>query len=546
MLIDELKKIFKGDILTDDATLETYSYDASVFKVRPQIVVFPKDTEDVKNLVKFVGQKKSAGENIAITPRAGGTDMSGGAIGESIVVVFTKYMNRIKEMGAEFCVVEPGLYFRDLEKILDEKNLLLPSYPASKNICAVGGMVSNNSGGEKTLFYGKTEKYVEELKMVLSDGEEYIIKPLLAEEIQDKISRDDFESQALRQLYQLATQNNEDIQNAKPNVSKNSAGFLLWNLWDGKIFHLEQIFIGAQGTLGLITEIKFRLVPKKKFSRLAAIFIKDTSRLPEIITAVLKFRPESLESFDDHTMRLAVRFFPTIARSLKVWQSIVLGWLFLPEAWMFLTGGMPKLVMLAEITGNDPQEIENRLRGIKDALQPFNLKINLAKSEAETQKYWIIRRESFNLLRKHVKDKRTVPFIDDVIVRPEKLGEFLPALNAILQPYQKDMVYTIAGHPGDGNFHIIPLMNMRDPRSREIIPEVADKVYDLVLKFGGSLTAEHNDGLIRGPYLKKMYGEKIYGLFEEVKKIFDPQNIFNPGKKIGATKEYYIAHLKTE
>lgn len=546
MNAEDIKKFFKGDVLADDATLDQYSYDASVFKVRPQIVVFPKDTEDVKNLVKFVAQKKSVGENIAITPRAGGTDMSGGAIGESIVVVFTKYMNRIKEMGADFCVVEPGLYFRDLEKILDEKNLLLPSYPASKNICAVGGMVSNNSGGEKTLFYGKTEKYVEELKVVLSDGEEHTIRPLSAEETQDKINRNDLESQILRQLYQLATQNDKDIQKAKPNVSKNSAGFPLWNVFDGKTFHPEQIFVGAQGTLGLITEIKFRLVPKKKFSRLAAIFIKDMSRLPEIITAVLKFRPESLESFDDHTMRLAVRFFPAIARSLKIWQSIVLGWLFLPEAWMFLTGGMPKLVMLAEITGDDPQEIESRLRGIKDALQPFNLEINLAKSEAETQKYWIIRRESFNLLRKHVKDKRTVPFIDDVIVRPEKLGEFLPELNAILQPYEKDMVYTIAGHPGDGNFHIIPLMNMRDPRSREIIPEVADKVYDLVLRFGGSLTAEHNDGLIRSPYLKKMYGEKIYGLFEEVKKIFDPQNIFNPGKKIGATKEYYIAHLKTE
>ena len=147
------------------------------------------------------------------------------------------------------------------------------------------------------------------------------------------------------------------------------------------------------------------------------------------------------------------------------------------------------------------------------------------------------------MLRKHVKGKKTAPFIDDVIVKPEYLPEFLPKLNAILDQYKNYMVYTIAGHPGDGNFHIIPLMDLSDDKSRQIIPELSEKVYNLVLEYHGSITAEHNDGLIRTPYLEKMYGTDIYKLFERTKQIFDPNNIFNPRKKVGTDMNYAMEHV---
>jgi FAD/FMN-containing dehydrogenase len=159
----------------------------------------------------------------------------------------------------------------------------------------------------------------------------------------------------------------------------------------------------------------------------------------------------------------------------------------------------------------------------------------------EMKKYWTIRRESFNLLRKHIKGKRTAPFIDDFIIKVEQLPEFLPKLNHILAKY--NLNYTIAGHVGDANFHIIPLMDLRDIRSSEIIRNLSEEVYNLVLSYRGSITAEHNDGLIRSSYLKKMYGEKVYKLFEETKKIFDPQNIFNPGKKVNSDLNYAFKHL---
>ena len=154
-----------------------------------------------------------------------------------------------------------------------------------------------------------------------------------------------------------------------------------------------------------------------------------------------------------------------------------------------------------------------------------------------------MRRESFNLLRQHTHGLATAPFIDDIVVHPSQLPDFLPEFNALLSKYPS-LIYTIAGHAGDANFHIIPLMDLTKEDQRAIVPKLADEVYDLVLKYDGSITAEHNDGLIRSPYLEKMYGREVYGLFEQVKKIFDPQNIFNPRKKVGSSLDYAMGHIK--
>src|SRR3989338_5959455 len=203
--------------------------------------------------------------------------MTGGGLTESVVVDVTKHLNKIKAIGKDSAVVEPGVYYRDFEKETLQHDLLLPSYPASKDICTVGGMAANNSGGEKTLAYGKTEDYVMELKAVLSDGKEYLIKPLTKDELDKKLKQTDFEGKIYQKIHQLITRNAEILKNARPKVSKNSAGYYLWNVWDGKHFDLTKLLVGSQGTLGIITEIKFRLIRPKKYSRLAVIFLKKTS-----------------------------------------------------------------------------------------------------------------------------------------------------------------------------------------------------------------------------------------------------------------------------
>lgn len=543
-MLEELKNIIKGEVSSDKKELLVYSRDASIFEVKPQLVVKPKDAEDIKNIVKWVLANKDLSPELSLTARSGGTDMTGGALNDSIILDFTSHFKRILEVSdppaGGFAVVEPGVFYRDFEKETLKKNLLLPSYPASREICTVGGMVANDSGGEKSLRYGKTENYVQDLNVVLGDGQEYLLKALTPEELEQKKSQDSFEGEIYRQMYDLLESNFELIQKAKPKVSKNSAGYLLWNVWDRNKFDLAQLFTGAQGTLGLITKIKFRLIKPKKYSRLLLIFLRDLKSLGDVVNLVNKSEPESFESYDDHTFKLATKILPDLIKRMGIGAMFK----FIPDAWAILTGGVPKMVMIVEFTGDDETELSDKIKKCqKDVSNKFGLKTRITKDNIDAQKYWIIRRESFNLLRKHVQGKKTTPFIDDLIVRPEYLPEFLPKLNEILDQYKNHMVYTIAGHPGDGNFHIIPLMDLSDEKSRQIIPELSEKVYNLVLEYHGSITAEHNDGLIRTPYLEKMYGPEVYKLFEKTKQIFDPKNIFNPHKKVGGSMEYALKHI---
>ena len=541
MLTQEIRKIFKGEIVEKD--IEVFGRDASIFEVKPAVVVKPQDVDDLKKLVKFVSENKLTNAGLSLTARAGGTDMSGGPLNDSIIIDFANF-NKIIEVGGGYAITEPGVFYRDFEKATLAKGLLLPSYPASREICTVGGMAANNAGGEKSLSYGKTAKYIEELRVVLSDGEEYTLKSLTAQELEEKKNTLGLEGEIYRQTHQLLESNYDLIQNARPRVSKNSAGYALWDVWDRKTFDLTKLFCGSQGTLGLITKIKFRLIEPHKFSKLLVIFLKDFKPLGDLVSTVLQYKPESFEAYDDNTLKLAVRFWPEMIRKMKG-NALLLGLRFLPEMLMLLTGGMPKLVLIAELAGDDEQAVIKSTQDLKKEIDAkFKVKSRIAKDRTDAEKYWTIRRESFNLLRKHVQGKKTAPFIDDLIVRPEQLPEFLPRLNAILEPY-KNIVYTIAGHAGDANFHIIPLMNLSNERDRSSILEIAEKVYNLVIEYGGSITAEHNDGLMRTPYLEKMFGQKMIGLFEEIKKIFDPQNIFNPRKKVRGDMQFAMNHIKT-
>ena len=539
-----------GDIADDEATLTNFSHDASVFEVRPEVVVSPRTVADLEKIVSFVSSAKAADPGLSITPRSAGTCMSGGSLNTSIILDFLKYFNHTIEVAATgtdtgYGVVEPGVFYRDFEKLTLQKNLLLPPYPASRDICAVGGQVANNGAGEKTLTYGKIEDYVEELRMVLADGKEHTFTELNRQQLDDKLAGEGFESDLYRKIYEIVDKNYDAVKAAKPKVSKNSAGYYLWNVYDresGK-FNMNKLLVGSQGTLGIIDRIKFRLVQPDTESQMLVVFMQNLDHLAELVNVVLGYKPESFESYDDKTLKLALKFFPEVIKIMKPKNLFSLAWQFLPEVRMILRGGMPKLVLMAEFRGKDMAEVATRTRACSEAIARFNLPHRIADQE-DSQKYWTIRRESFSLLRKHMRGTRTAPFIDDIIVEPKYLPEFLPQLNKILAQY--DIIYTIAGHVGNGNFHIIPLMDFKKPETKKIIPELSKKVYDLVLSYHGSITAEHNDGLIRSPYLKQMYGPEIYGLFEQVKKAFDPLGIFNPGKKVGSDLGWAMDHMVKE
>lgn len=541
-ILQDIQKVFRGDVKADDVTLSRLSRDTSLFEVRPMLALAPKDTADVAHVVAYIAEKNREGVRLSITGRSAGTDMSGGPLTEGIVMEFTPHMHALKGISSDEATVEPGMYYRDFERATLAQGLLMPSYTASKDLCAVGGMVANNSGGEKTLTYGKTERYVRSLHVVLSDGSEADFKKLNRAELEEKKALQNLEGEIYRRMSALCDDNYDALQRAKPNVTKNSSGYYLWNVYNKEedSFDFTQVIVGSQGTLALITEITFALVRPREHSRLVVVFLNEMQTLATVIHRVLSFGPESLESYDDHTFRFAMKLFPMIMRRMKG-SAISLGLRFWPEFKAVLLGGVPKLILLAEFTADTEEEAEAKAQAARDALVSDGYNARLTKNAAEAEKYWIMRRESFNLLRQQMKGVRTAPFIDDFAVHPDDLPKFLPELYAILDTYE--LTYTIAGHMGDANFHIIPLMDMSDPKTKGVIEELTDKVYRLVLSYRGTITAEHNDGLIRSSYIQMMFGEEIYKLFEETKQIFDPQNIFNPGKKVGASRAYAHEHM---
>lgn len=541
MNLKELAHIV-SDIKTDPKTLSKYSRDASIFDVRPKVVVRPGSSKEIESLVKFVSHSKKDDPEISITPRAAGTCMSGGSLNESIILDVAN-LDRIIEFGDDYAIVEPGVYYRNFEKETYKRNLLFPSYPASKDLCAFGGIISNNAGGEKSLRYGKTEKYVQEIWAVLADGKEHHFKNLTQGELDQKMKTGGFEGVVYRKMNELISSHPGLIKSGRPNVSKNSSGYNIWNVSQNGHFNLANIFVGAQGTLGIITKAKIKLVKPRYYSSLMVVFLKDLANLGEIVRHIASYNPEGFESYDDKTLKLAIKFFPKILAKMGG-NAFKLAFSFLPEWGMILRGGFPKLVLIIEFTSETQGGADAQANlAAEDLRQSFGIQARISKSENESSKYWTIRRESFNLLRKNSGKMKAAPFIDDIIVRPEHLPDFLPDLGDILDQYKKYMIYTLAGHAGDGNFHIIPLINLSKPKSREIIFEVAEKVYDLVARYKGSISAEHNDGIIRTPYLSKIYSPEMMNIFKQVKDIFDPHNIFNPGKKVGGSLQYAKDHV---
>lgn len=553
-LIEELKNNFKGEVLTDETTLEKNSRDASVFKVVPEVVVCPQDVGDISALVNLVNSERQKGNRqLSLTARSAGTDMSGGPLTDSIVVSFTEHINHLIEIGKEYAIVEPGMYYRDFEKETLKTGQLFPSFPASKNICAMGGIINNNAGGEKSLSYGKTIKYVEEIKVVLRDGQEHGFTRMREDGLKQKMALNDLEGEIYRKVHQLLDSNYDLIQKHRPMVSKNSTGYQIWDVWTRSkdtsaaggieahgIFDMSKLFVGSQGTLGLMTSVKLGLVPAKNCKKLMVIFLSDFAQIPEVVKSVLKYQPTAFECFDEFTTKLARQYFADLLAIVAKHYTDA------PHEFTekLLEPAMAaKLVLLVEYEGDSEEECKVKMEQLANGIKPLSLKVKVIDDPVEREVWWAVRHESFNLLRSRVKGKYAAPFIDDMVVKPEFIPEFLPKVYEILK--KSKMTFTIAGHIGDGNFHIFPLMNMADPVERAEIYSVSEECFKLVCKFGGSIAGEHNDGLIRAPFVQMQFGPEITQIFTQIKQIFDPEGIFNPRKKVGITKEYAEKLLMT-
>jgi FAD/FMN-containing dehydrogenase len=353
----------------------------------------------------------------------------------------------------------------------------------------------------------------------------------------------DYEGELYRQTYELIENNYDTIKNARPKTNKNSMGYNLWSVWDrdSGIFDLTHLISGSQGTLGIITDLKMKLHPKSAHSGLLVLYLPNLRQLGDVIATVMDHKPATFEGFDDITFNLGIRYFKTFQKQLgmKEWLKQQAS---LAKSVAKFQGHIPNMVLMVEFEGNTSQEVGAKIDELKSALANFKLKTEVAGDPSTSTKFWSIRRASLSLLRNQIKGKYASPFIDDLTVQPKYQPEFLPRLRKIIRKYK--LPATIAGHFGDGNFHIIPLMDISNPKEQAKLEPAMREIVPLVLEYGGTLAGEHNDGMVRGPWLTAVFGQEVFEIFRETKEIFDPQYIFNPHKKTDASWEYSMSNIR--
>ena len=522
-----LNNLIKGEIHSSAAAREAYSKDASIFQVYPLAVAVPKDVDDLSKLIHHATTTNKHGGNLTIAPRNGGTCMSGGPLTEGIVIDTARYLNRLSDIDSfhKTVVVQAGVMHRDVEKAASAHGLIFAPYTSSKDFCGIGGMIGNNASGELSLVYGPTSSNVASLKILLSDGQEYEFKPLTRKQLKQKLELMTYEGDIYRKVTALLKENRQLIKSHHPRVTKNAAGYALWELWDQQeqIFNLGRLFIGAQATLGIVTEATLKLVDKSPHQQMIVVAIDSINQLTDIVRTIVHHGASICETFDHHTYELAQKQYPDDASNAH-----------------FANG--KHMVVYGIFEGDTKEQAEILAGQAKNVIeQSLHATVFWVESTDVKSSYQAIRRYSYKMLKEMNSDtKKAMPFIEDTIVPLEHYGEFVSALEAILEDY--DMTYTYAGHIGEGSIRLIPLVN-RTPQAAAAIMELEGRVNDLVLAFRGSISVDHNDGIIRTPYLEQQYGSDMVALFQQIKNIFDPYDIFNRGKKVNGTVEFARDHI---
>lgn len=533
-LADLVEILHREDIdFTDDETVRSESSrDASIFTKTPQIVIYPRNSSEIGTVVRAIRHPLSLGT------RAGGTCMTGAPLSDSVLLNLTKHMAYIEvDPDTKTAIVEMGAMYRDIETKTLVHNMYLASYTSSKDMCGIGGMIGNNASGEKSIRYGATVDNVLSLKAVLNDGFEYDFEELSEEDFMKKTKADGLEGEIYRAVNEALLKHQKviaDLSIQHP-VKKCASGYRIDKVIrsipkpDGTKelrYSIAPLFVGSQATLGIITEAKIKLTRKQEHRKMIFMAIQDLSELPVILKTIMSHDPESVETFDANTFERAKTFYPEHTNRV---QNLI------------GNAGVKRssLFVIAEFA-SDIQDVafEQAKDTTKELLDMHDLHVHsIDNDDAELyESIWKMRRTSFGVMR-DFKDgtNHAVPCIEDIIVPITKFDIFIPRLMGTLR--EQNIFYGFHGHIGDGALRIIPVFDLADPEVTARIDKLCRSVFALIKELGGNMSSDHSDGIIRTPYLREFYGDEIYNIFVSIKNAFDPENIFNPGKKIGGTVE---------
>lgn len=523
-----LQEHLSGEVMISPDARRYFSTDGSILTVTPALVVYPRNENDVRKTARFSWQLAERGRVIPITARGFGTNQVGGALGTGIIMAFPAHMHRILELDDKSgtVIVEAGTNYGKLQQTLQTHERFLPPAPSGLEYCTVGGAVGDNTSGDKSSKYGTTRDYVKSLRVVLANGEVIETGRLNKRDFSKKLGLATFEGEIYRALDALLEENRELVEKTRLPLPKNTAGYDLADIKrkDGS-FDLTPLFVGAQGTLGLVTEVTLDTEPYAAATTLLVGLFDDLPKMQEAVKHLraLPELPSSLEMVDGHMLTAVDRINPNLLKDT-------------------LTAPFPKAVLFVEFD-NPSDRVRKRLaKKARKIMEKLTTSIQVEEDLERQEQLWKVRHASSTILAHGEANARAVPIIEDGVVPIDRLAEYMESVYQMFQKYH--LVVAAWGHAGEGNIHLHPFLDLSQVGDRQKAFRLMDEYYTLIISLGGSTSGEYGDGRLRALYLEKLYGPEVYSLFQKVKQICDPYGTLNPGVKVNVTPEMVKSLLR--
>lgn len=514
-----LEKTLEGELFIDDTMRRLYATDASAYRELPTAVALPKNDSDLIKLIRFATEHKTS-----LIPRTAGTSLAGQVVGAGIVVDVSKYFNQIIEVNVEqqYAWVQPGIVRDDLNQHLKQFGLFFAPETSTANRAMIGGMIGNNSCGSNSVVYGSTREHLLEVKALLADGTAVSFGALPSEEFDSMTQGEDLHHQLYRHAKSMLSNdaNRREIEKQFPkaSITRRNTGYAIDLLArmspftaGGPNFNFASLVAGSEGTLCLVTAAKLKLSPiEPPFRKLVCIHCKSIDESLHANLVALQFNPSAVELMDHYV-------FEATKRNIGQKEN------------RFFIEGDPMAILVAELTRSSEAEVNRDAAALIDTLKAKNLGYSYPiVSGDDIKKVWNLRKAGLGLLSNLPGDVKPVPVIEDTAVDVNDLPAYIADINVMLRRHGLYSVHY--AHAGTGELHLRPYIDLKQEEGVKLFRTVAEETAALVKKYDGSLSGEHGDGRLRGEFIPMMIGEHNYRLIKELKAVWDPHKIFNPGK----------------
>ncbi len=511
-LAEELNRAVAGEVRFDRYSRQLYATDASIYKITPLGVVLPHDADDVSAVIETCN---SAG--VSVLPRGGGTGLSGQTVNRGVVIDFSKYMHNVLEINGEegWVHTQPGITIDELNRQVTHTGKYFTPDPSTSSRANIGGAMGNNSCGSHSIIYGKTVDQVQQMSVILSDGSPATFQSLTASQLESKMGLSNLEGQIYRGIPTIADTAAPEVDRRFPKILRRVGGYNIDRVYspvtDGPIIDLTQVMVGSEGTLAAVTDARLKLWDIPKSKGLAILHFHTLRDSMEATVATLEHDVSAVEHIGEIIIYQA-------RKSLGFSRNI--GFL----------QGEPTDILVVEMTGENTIEVQSKLTAFEQAIKRTTntFAVTLLLEPAQQRQVWAMREAGLGLMMNVEGDTKPLPFVEDTAVSPERLPEYVERFDEVVKRHGTEAGYY--GHASVGCLHIRPLVNLKKNAGVDTMYQIADEISDLVLEFGGSLSGEHGDGIVRGAWAEKMFGPELVNHFREVKDLFDPNSIMNPGK----------------